>query len=75
MVHTRQLANIMAVENNLARQFVHVLLNLVVFDHDDHKVNRIQERVKIMVLVGYDILLDKRIVYLQSCGQMTLLRL
>ena len=39
MVYTRQIADIVAVQNNLTRQFIHFLLDLVVFDHDDYEIN------------------------------------
>ena len=48
MIHTGQFADVMAVENDLTRQLVHVLLDLVVLDHDDHKVNGGEESIKVM---------------------------
>ena len=52
----------MAVEDDLALEFVPVALDLVVLDHDYYKVDVVQERIEVMILVGNHVLLDERVV-------------
>ena len=41
----------MAVQNIIARQFIHVFLDLVVLYYDNHEVHSREELVEIMILV------------------------
>ena len=59
MVHSLQWANVVAIENNLAFQFVPVLFDVVVLHHDNYHVNFIQELIKVQDLVLHDFLLGE----------------
>ena len=50
----------MAVQNDFPCQLIHVLFDLVVLNHNDHKTNYIQERTQVMILICYNILLNER---------------
>lgn len=68
-------ADIVAVEDYLAFEFVPVLLDLVVLDHDDDHVAGIEEFVEVMALARHDVLVDKRIVAEQRLREVALLAL
>ena len=51
VIHSLQRTNIMAVEDDLALEFVPVLLDVVVLDHDDHHIHLVEELVEIQDLV------------------------
>ena len=55
MIHPVQRTDIEAVEDDLALEFVPVLLDVVVLDHDDHHVHLVQEPVEVLELVGDDL--------------------
>lgn len=65
MIHARKINDIVAVQNNLASQLVHVLTNLSVLDHDNDHIDICEESVKIVVLVLDHILGNERIIDLQ----------
>ena len=48
MVHAFQRTNVMTIEDNFALEFVPVLLNLVVFYHDDYHIDIGEELVEIV---------------------------
>lgn len=73
VVRPLQRADIMAVENDLAAKLIPALLDFIVLDHDDDKVDVIEEVVEVMILVRDDVLFDKGIIDLQGFGQMSLL--
>ena len=52
VIYTLQRANVLAVENHFAFQFVPILLDVVVFHHDDHHIHLIQELVKVQNLMN-----------------------
>ena len=64
VIHTRQINDVVAVQNNLASQLVHILTNLGMLDHDNDHIDIREEIVKIVVLVLDHILGDKRIIHL-----------
>ena len=39
MVHAGQVYDVMAVQNNFARQLLHVFLDLVMLDHDNDEIH------------------------------------
>ena len=41
MINARHLTDVMAVKDDLVRQHIHILLDFVVLDHDDHEINRV----------------------------------
>lgn len=73
VVRPLQRADIMAVENDLAAKLIPALLDFIVFDHDDDKVDVIEEVVEVVILVRDDVLFDKGIIDLQGFGQVPLL--
>ena len=75
VIHPLQRANVVAVQDDLAGEFVPVALDLVVLDHDDDHVYVVKEGVEIVVLVLDDIPLDQRVIDLQGFGKVTLLAL
>ena len=75
MINTRQIDDIMAIQNDLARQLIHIFFDLVMLDHDDHEVNCFKEAVQIVILISHHILGDKRIVDLQSGRKVAFLAL
>ena len=64
----------MAIQDDLTLQFIPILLDLIVFHHDNHHVHIVEELVEVVELVLHDILLQERIVTFQRTGQVTLLR-
>ena len=56
-------------------QLIYVFLNLVMFDHHDYKVYSSKEIIQVMVLVGYNILLNEGILDLQAGRKVALLAL
>ena len=46
MVHARQIADVVAIQDNLTCQLIHVLLDLVVLNHDDYEVDSRQELIQ-----------------------------
>ena len=62
MVYSGQIDNIVTVEDKLVLQFIHVLLDLVVLNHNNNKVAAVEELVEVVELVGNNVLLDKGIV-------------
>ena len=67
-------ADIMAIQNDLAFQLVPVLLDVIMFNHDDHHVNLVEELVKIKNLVGNDFLVgEEGVEALQRAGEVALL--
>lgn len=75
MINSLLLDDVAAVEDDFAAEFVGLLLDFIVLDHDDNEVNIIEERVEVMELVGDDVLLDEGIVALEGTGKMALLGL
>ena len=65
----------MTVEDYLALEFVPVVLDLVMFDHDDYEIYVGEERVKVVVLVLDHVLIDERVVNLERFSKVTLLAL
>lgn len=64
-------ANIVAVEHNLAFEFVPILLDVVVLDHDDHHVNLLEELVEVKNLVFHNLLVGEEwIEALERPGEM-----
>ena len=63
----------MAIQHDLAYQLVHIFLNLIMLNHDNHEVNSIKELIKIMILISHDVPLDERIVDFQASSEMALL--
>ena len=64
----------MAIQNHLIFQLVPVLLDMVMFHHDDHHVDFVEELVEVKDLVRDNLLVGKeRVEALQRTGQMTLL--
>ena len=64
----------MAIQNHLIFQLVPVLLDMVMFHHDDHHVDFVEELVEVKDLVRDNFLFSKeRVEALQRTGQMTLL--
>ena len=73
MIHPLQRTDVVAVEDDLAFQFVPVLLDLIVLDHDDDHIHVVQKLVKIVELVRDDVLLDEGVIDLQRAAEMLLL--
>ena len=73
MVNAGEIQDIVAVQNDLALQFIGVLTDLVVLDHNDHQVAGIQEIIQVMYLIRHNVLGDERIIDLQRGRQMFLL--
>ena len=43
MIHTRKIDNIMTIKNDFGLQFLSILLDLIVLDHNHYNVNSVQE--------------------------------
>ena len=72
VIRPLQRADVVAVEDDLAAKFIPTLLNFIMLDHDDDKVDVIEEVVEVMILVRDDVLFDKGIIDLQGFGQVPL---
>lgn len=58
MINSFQRTNITAIKDDFTFELVPVLLDMVVFDHNDHHVHVVDELVEVAVLVlGYDMFL------------------
>ena len=68
MIYLFQRADIMAIQHNLSLQLVPVPLDLVVFYHDNNHVHVAQEGIKVVELVGNDVLMDEGIIYFQRAA-------
>lgn len=66
VIHARQINDIVAVQNHLARQLVHVLADLGMLDHHNNHINVSQESIQIVILVLDHILGDEGVVHLQT---------
>ena len=75
MVHTGQVTDIAAVQNNLVLQLIHVLLNLVVFHHDNNDIRILKELIKIVILIFYDVLLYPWVKHFERLCQMACLEI
>jgi hypothetical protein len=51
MVHAFKRANIVAIEHNFAFQLVPILLDVIMFYHNDYHVNLFEELIKVQNLV------------------------
>ena len=59
MINTFQWTDVVAVEDDLAAEFVQVLLDVVVLDHDDDHVDLVEELVEVEDLVRNDSLVGE----------------
>ena len=50
MIHTGQIADVVTIQNHFADQFVHILPDLIVFDHNDHQIHVVKECIQIVIL-------------------------
>ena len=75
VIHARHINDVMAVQNHLASQLVHVLADLAVLYHNNDHINVSKERIQIMILVLDHILGDKWILDLQTGCPMAFLTL
>lgn len=73
MIYPFNRANVVAVKDDLASEFVPIALNLVVLNHDDDHIHIIQESIEVMVLILHNIPFNQRIIDLQRLGEMTFL--
>ena len=74
MIHPFQRTNIVAVQDNFPFQFVPVLLDVVVFNHDNNHIYFVEELVKVQNLILDNLLCCKEGVKgLKRTSQMTLL--
>ena len=63
----------MAVKDHLALQFVHILFDLIMLDHNDYQITAVDELIQVMHLVGNYILCNEGVIALKrSCQMMTL---
>ena len=75
MIHTLQRADVEAVQDDLTFQFVPVLLNMVVLNHDDYHINIVDELVEVVELIlCYLVVFQEWVVALEGAGQMALLK-
>lgn len=76
MICSLQRTDVEAVEDDLALQFVPILLDLVVLDHDDYHVNIVEELVEVRELVlGNLLVFEEGVVALERTSEVTLLEL
>lgn len=75
VIYAFKRTDVVAVEDDFAFELIPVLLDLVVFYHDDDEVNVIEELIEVVELVLNDVLLDERVVALQGTSEVTLLAL
>ena len=74
VINTFQRANVMAIQNHFAFQFVPVLLDVVVFHHDDHHIHLAEELVEVENLVWHQSLVgEEGVEALQRTSQMAFL--
>ena len=74
VIHPNQRTNVETVEHDLAFEFIPILLDMVVLDHNHHHINILQELVEIGVLIlGNLAVLKERVVALERTGEMTFL--
>ena len=75
MIHSLQRADIEAVEDNLAFQFVPVLLDMFVLHHDNHHVYIVDELIEVAELVfGNLLIFQEGVVALEGTGEVALLK-
>lgn len=75
MINPLQRTNVETVEDDLAFQFVPVLLDMVVLHHNNHHVYIIKELIKVAKLILCNLLIfQERIVTLQWTGKVTFLQ-
>ena len=67
-------ADVVTIEHNLAFEFVPILLDVVVLDHDDHHVNLLKELVEVEDLVFHNLLVgEERVEALQRTSEVAFL--
>lgn len=75
MIYPIKRTDVETVENNLAFQFVPVLLDMVVFHHDDHHINIVDELIETVELILSNLVVFQEwVITLQRTGKVTLLQ-
>ena len=76
MIYSLQRTNIETIKNNLALQFIPILLDMVVLNHNNNHIEILQELVKVIILVFSNLVsFEERIIALERSSKMTLLSL
>lgn len=74
VINSFKRTNIMAVEDDLAFEFVPILLDVVMLDHDDHHIHFAEELIEIENLIGYNFFVgEEGVETLQWSGEVALL--
>lgn len=69
-------ADVEAVKDNFAFEFIPILLDVVMLDHDDNHVNVAEELIKIMELIlCYLMVFEERVIAFEGARKVTLLGL
>ena len=68
-------ADVVAVEDDFAFEFVPVLLDVVVLHHHYHEVNVIEEGVEVVILVCHDVAGDEGVIAFERASEVALLSL
>ena len=62
MIHPLYRADIMAIQNHLALEFVPVLLDVVVLDHNDHHIHLTEELIEVKDLAQNKFFVKEKII-------------
>ena len=69
MINTFERTDVMAVEDDLALEFVPVLLDLIVLNHNDYHIEIGEELVEIVVQILNNVFLDERFINLKRTDE------
>ena len=76
MINTLKRTDIEAVENNLAFQLIPILLDVIMFHHDNNHIHIVDELIKVVELIlGNLMVFQEGVIALQRTCKMTLLQL